>query len=776
MKKIVNSFFLLIPFLVFSQNIQVDWTTYTAQELIEDILIDSDCIENVVISNVVGGNFDTADESYGYFDASGSPFPFSRGIVLSTGKLINTEGPNTSLGSDNAPNWIGDSDLEAVLNESNTINATILEFDFTSVASQISFRYIFASEEYVEGEPNTCNYSDLFGFLIRPTGSSTYTNIALVPNTNTPVKVTTVTPGISGSCPPINELYFESFNGAISPINFNGQTKVMTATANVAPNETYHVKLVIADHINYQYDSAVFLEAGSFELSTDLGSDLLIVNDNALCGNETYELDASQSGANNYAWYKDGVLLPTEINATYTVIDAGTYNVEVTLDNSCISYGAIIVEYAPYPTVFDTVLITCDLDQDGITIYNLFDAEQDITNGDTSLIITDFFLTEIEAIQNTNPIPNPTGFENTVPQQIVFANIKASSSCSSIVEITLDISTNTVNISPQNVCSDNFLGGFSSFDLDVITASFQSQIPTTAVVSYYETEDDANNEINALTSPYRNTITSPQIIYAKIIDGNSCFALEEVVLNVLDIPILLGDSEVFYCTNLFPDTIRLFADVQNGSPDDYTYQWIFNNVITSVDTYYYDTNEVGEYTIIVTGINNCSSSRIITVSSSSNATIEEILIEEGTYNNTVTIEVSGDGIYEYALDDPLGNYQESNIFTDVFPGFHTVYVRDINGCKITSEPISVLGFPRYFTPNNDGTHDTWMVYGVNEQFNQEIDIQIYNRFGKILARLNHLSEGWDGTYNGVTIPSDDYWYLVLLVDGRTYRGHFALKR
>ena len=193
-----------------SQNIQVDWTTYTAQELVEDVLIDSDCIDNVVVNNVVGGDFGIGDESYGYFDGSGSPFPFSSGIVLSTGKLINTEGPNTSLSDDDAPNWVGDADLEIVLNESNTVNATLIEFDFTSIASQISFRYIFASEEYQEGDGNTCNYSDLFGFLIRPISSSTYTNIALVPDTNTPVKVTTVHSGISGSCPPINEFYFES--------------------------------------------------------------------------------------------------------------------------------------------------------------------------------------------------------------------------------------------------------------------------------------------------------------------------------------------------------------------------------------------------------------------------------------------------------------------------------------------------------------------------------------------------------------------------------------
>src|SRR5210317_2126818 len=195
MKKILFTL-VFLPILSLSQNVLVDSQTYSPQQLNEDILIDSNCIENVVVTNVIGGDFNNTDQSYGYFDGSGSSFPFSSGIVLSTGRLQNVEGPNTSLSDDDANNWGGDNDLEIILNESNTYNATILEFEFTAIADQISFRYIFASEEYQENNSNTCQYSDLFGFLIRPVSSTNYTNIALVPNTQTPVKVTTVHPEI----------------------------------------------------------------------------------------------------------------------------------------------------------------------------------------------------------------------------------------------------------------------------------------------------------------------------------------------------------------------------------------------------------------------------------------------------------------------------------------------------------------------------------------------------------------------------------------------------
>ena len=154
--KTVNHFiFLFVSFTVLSQNVQVSSSAYTPQELIENILINSACIENLVVTNVVGGDFNSTDKSYGYFDATGSSFPLQSGIVLSTGKLANVGGPNTSLSDNDASGWGGDSDLEMILNESNTLNATLIEFNFSAPANQISFNYIFASEEYQENNSST---------------------------------------------------------------------------------------------------------------------------------------------------------------------------------------------------------------------------------------------------------------------------------------------------------------------------------------------------------------------------------------------------------------------------------------------------------------------------------------------------------------------------------------------------------------------------------------------------------------------------------------------
>jgi len=775
MRRILIAVLIVLTNLTFSQNVQVDSQTFTPQQLIEDILIDSDCIENVFVTNVVGGDFNNTDQSYGYFDASGTTFPFENGIILSTGRLQNAEGPNTSLSDDDAPNWLGDNDLETILNEPNTFNATIIEFDFTSVASQVSFRYIFASEEYQEGNPNTCQFSDLFGFLIRPINESQYTNIALVPNTQIPVKVTTVHPDIPNGCPAENETYFGGFNDATAPINYDGQTAILTATADVIPNETYHVKLVIADEQNYRYDSAVFLEAGSFQLSTDLGEDRLLATSNPLCNTETLELNAFQTNATSYKWFKDGIELFTEINSIYTVTSAGTYQVEVSLANNCVSFGEIVIEYGSNPIAFDSVLIECDLDQDGLTVYNLFDATDSITNSNSNLIVTGFFLLEAEALQNINAISEPTAFENTSINQTVFARIETQYRCFVIAELNLQISNNTLQIPPFTSCDDAIVDGFTIFNLDDLRTQIELIVPLNSSIQFYETLTDALADTNTLANLFENTTIDSQVIYVKITSNNQCYGISGVELRVLFTPLLEPDinleNPVYYCLNRFPETITLFAGVINDLPSNYQYLWNSGETASSIEI-----NQPGTYEVLVTYSNGCSSLRSIEVVASNTATIEEIIVQDLVTNNTITINVSGEGVYEYSLDDINGPYQESNVFTNVSSGFHTVFVRDILGCGIVEEIVSVRGFPKFFTPNGDGYNDTWQVYGINHQFLSVNEIFIYNRYGKLLKQISPLGSGWNGRFNGELLPSTDYWFTIKFFDGSEYRGHFALAR
>lgn len=771
MKNYFLAFFIFFSIKSFSQNVTVDSQTYTPQQLIEDILINSDCITDIVVSNVVGGNFGGYDQSYGYFEANGSSFPFDSGLVLSTGRLQNVPGPNTTLSDDDAPNWGGDQDLENILDESNTTNATILEFDFVSVADQIKFRYIFASEEYQEGNSNTCQYSDLFGFLIRPADQQQYTNIALVPNTQTPVKVTTVHSGIPGGCNPINEEYFGSWNGPSAPINFNGQTSILTAEANVIPNQTYHVKLVIADEQNYRYDSAVFLEAGSFQLGSDLGPDRLISTGNPLCEGESLILSVEPSNGASYLWYKEGDPIPTIpcLNCTeYEVTEAGTYHVEVNLENNCISYGEITIEYSENPNPTNANLVNCDFNGDGLSTYNLLTAEEMmITNNDQ--FISGFYNSLEQAQEEDSPIENMTNYSNSSLSEVVYARVENTFGCFAISEITLDVSQNDMDLEALTQCDDSPNDGFADFNLSAYTTEIQALVPNGSQVSYFYSLEDAELSVNSLPSSYTNEQAYYQTIYVRIDNNSMCYSIAELILQVYENPVLPPDEEIKYCTNSYPETITLSANPNNAAP--LTYEWTLNGMPLGFDTPNIEINQVGTYSVSATNLYGCSAIRNFDVLASEPAQIENIQTTEAP--STLTVNVTGNGDYLFGLDG--GQFQLSHIFFNVPAGFHTVQVLNLDGCGTVTEEVAILGFPKFFTPNGDGENDTWNPYGVSTEF-YGMTIQIFDRYGKLLTTLLGNDAGWSGFYENQLMPSNDYWYKATLPNGKVYLGHFALIR
>ena len=101
-------------------------------------------------------------------------------------------------------------------------------------------------------------------------------------------------------------------------------------------------------------------------------------------------------------------------------------------------------------------------------------------------------------------------------------------------------------------------------------------------------------------------------------------------------------------------------------------------------------------------------------------------------------------------------------------------MRDKNGCGVVSKQILVLDYPRFFTPNGDGFNDFWKIIGIDEF--PVTKIYIYDRFGKLLKQISPEGQGWDGIYNGKNLPASDYWFTIAFKDGRTFKGHFTLKR
>ena len=126
-----------IPFLN-AQQITID-DSQTPQQLIQDNLVQG-CVEVSNITSSINGSINNLN-SFGYFEAANSNFPFQNGILLSTGNA--TAAGNTSNGSvlnDGNTTWGTDMDLESALGITETLNATTIEFDFVSVSNLISFK------------------------------------------------------------------------------------------------------------------------------------------------------------------------------------------------------------------------------------------------------------------------------------------------------------------------------------------------------------------------------------------------------------------------------------------------------------------------------------------------------------------------------------------------------------------------------------------------------------------------------------------------------------
>jgi gliding motility-associated-like protein len=111
-------------------------------------------------------------------------------------------------------------------------------------------------------------------------------------------------------------------------------------------------------------------------------------------------------------------------------------------------------------------------------------------------------------------------------------------------------------------------------------------------------------------------------------------------------------------------------------------------------------------------------------------------------------------------------------------GDYVVHVKDISGCSSFDLPVTVLGYPKFFTPNNDGYNDTWNIDGLKPD--QKGQISVFDRYGKLLKQFSAHSIGWDGTYNGAPLPSTDYWFVIdyqtASGNERTFKAHFSLKR
>ena len=492
---------------------------------------------------------------------------------------------------------------------------------------------------------------------------------------------------------------------------------------------------------------------------------------------------------------------------------------DITNPDSCFEIVELelIVHPLPDGSGVVTPFIVCEIGSNGSYVFDLTTKDFEVLNGQDPLLYgVSFYRSALEAASNTNPIVNPTTFQNTTNPQTLYSGItQLVTGC--YIGSVLDPVTNEYSMSfdlevlegaiavtpvlPYVICDNTDPNdGFADFTLynlpgdpdpDPIAAALMLEImggQTTPPYEllFYETvaEADAGDPLVSLGQVYTNTI-NPQIVYARVTNTDTeCYEFVEVILKVEQLPLISLEETYRLCVDLngipIPEEEGAMSPplLETGlDPSLFDIVWeypggtVFGPSLVAT--------EGGAYTVTYTEIaSGCSATVSTTVTVSQPPLTYEAVLVNGAFadNDAIQATATGLGTYVYQLDSGL--FIDDGLFENVSAGVHTVTVKDVNGCGSVSFEVGVIDYPRFFTPNNDGYHENWNIIGI-AAFDPSAKIYIFDRYGKLLKQVSPLGSGWNGTYNGNQLPSSDYWFLIEYNEEgvqKEFKGHFTLKR
>jgi gliding motility-associated-like protein len=524
-------------------------------------------------------------------------------------------------------------------------------------------------------------------------------------------------------------------------------------------------------------------------------------------GGNTYQWQLSIDGINwnnlsNNTIYSGVYTNTLNINRVTNTMNGYQYRVQLDkVGNSCgVSSNLAILTVYALPSITSTIdLKQCDDNSDGISDFNLTEKNNFISANAANEAFT-YYTSPIGA-QTKDPaslITDPIAY--TSNSKRIWVRVENTNGCFITSEMNLIVSSTQIPSTFKRefkTCDDTIsltstdTDGIAEFNFSGVTADIQQLLVppfTNYSIKYYPNEADALSETNEIinTNNYRNIgYPNHQDIWVRVesILDNACFGLgPHIKLIVNPKPNIDtnqdGHDNKLVCSNLPTFFVELNAGITDGTPTtNYSYEWKKDgDVLTSETNSTVDVNSDGTYLVTVSTGFGCFRTRSINVTASDIATINSVNIIDLTDQNSVTVNISGKGKYEFSLDAPFGPFNSSNLFENVAAGIHDLYVIDKNGCGTVTKTIAIIGVPKFFTPNGDGYNDFWNIKGVNNTFNSKSIIYILDRYGKLLKQIIPSSLGWDGTFNSSPLPADDYWFSIKLEDGREAKGHFSLKR
>lgn len=606
-------------------------TNWTPDRLVREVFLGTGSC--AIVSNVI---YTGDTRSVGYFkrNPNNPSFPLKEGIILSTGKVSDAIGPNNVINITTEMHTPGDVDIAKIAAPHISYDAAVLTFDFVPSTTSMTFRYIFASDEYPQW--SCSQYNDMFGFFVSGPGISPdpagfadgAKNIALLQDGVTPVTINNIRAGgwnqythtgPNPSCPDLNAEYYVAVPAHSTSIEYDGRTVVLSATIHgLTPCATYRIKFAIADVSDRRWDSAVFLEALSF----DTGSDIQFKNLN-FKGLETSTIFRN-CNQNTLRIERTNGNLENSEEITYTVSGTAVYGTHHTLQGGT---------------------VTIPVGQSFVEIpYSILD--NPIPGGSATIVV--------ETITGCLCDPNPVIESQTI-------NIYDSYSVSNLS------STN-----PLSCITDDY--GTITVELSKPTAKFDYYFTFKLIKS----SDEATQIYSTQNTTHTFSGLSPGRYSIEITDNATCalISLQDIVIieEEAETPTLsVSTSGIITCAN---------QEVTLSATSDGTVEWFIGETVVGSGLTYITSNP-GILKVVARSEKGCISSKTLEVKQNIDPpAVAHDPIAPVCANVLPLIlgQVSGSGVYSGAEVSVVG---ENYIFSAPAPGEYTVRytVTAENGCS-----------------------------------------------------------------------------------------------
>uniref|UniRef100_UPI00286EA121 Ig-like domain-containing protein n=1 Tax=Flavobacterium sp. TaxID=239 RepID=UPI00286EA121 len=359
----------------------------------------------------------------------------------------------------------------------------------------------------------------------------------------------------------------------------------------------------------------------------------------------------------------------------------------------------------------------------------------------------------------------------------------------------ISVGTTTITFTNINGCQDTEIVTVTPSPTALITLNSASAVcsdaTTSPVVTITGTPNatvvyTVNSTRNTIIIPTTGTIDIPTVpltattTYQLVSVEDACLVTttQSVIVTINPKPIP-APVDGYICYNQSNNPVGTFTIDSKLDNTLYDFVWSdVNGVIAGQTQSTYVAIADGNYTVEATlKVAPFCASDPVTVNVRKVYQLEQITAEVTTTyfadSQTVTVTVVPVGEYEYQIEN--GPFQSSNVFANVTPG--TKVVRAKNICNGLETEVFIVDYPRYFTPNGDGIHDTWNISSLSAQTNAKI--YIFDRLGKLVKQIQPSGAGWDGSFAGNALPSTDYWFTIEYEEDnviKEFKSHFALKR